>query len=359
MTPYNVEIFDSNLSMRHHSNVDSVAYSRDYITPKTSRVAIPYSENVEKGDYIRIYRDSTEYFGRIKTVEEANAAGTQLSIEYESFIDMFNAEVLFDINSQTDGTALEDEIAALITQNWICNSDSLQNIFGLRVETISSTTNWDFYITASTEGLHYSIVNMYDQIVVPALTKYQIGVYAVPDFSQRTITIRIGKVSAQPYYVEADMPNVITKNIVLGETSEDVNKLIVYNTEDLQTRIIYYKHNDLSYDTRNADRITPVIYAIATVTPSEQQTLAEGAKLAADRQFDQASYNNLIEITVLNDDTLVKPETLEIGQLTYIISEGKSYTSMLTGKEIGAVTKLIYGTIRLDLTQIIKEIRNA
>lgn len=221
--------------------------------------------------------------------------------------------------------------------------------------TTSATTGWTFYLTPSSKTTTRTILNLYDQIIVPALTKYKVSLYVVPDFTARTITVRIGAVSEAPYYIEADLPSVIVKNIVLGETSEDVNKLIVYNNDDLQATIIYYKHPDRSYDTSDTDRITPVIYSIATVTPSEDEPFVDGAKLAADRQFDQASYNNLIELTILGDDPLIRPEQLRIGREVYIISEGVIYTSMLTGREVGQTTKLIFGTIRLDLTTLIKE----
>ena len=57
---------------------------------------------------------------------------------------------------------------------------------------------------------------------------------------------------------------------------------------------------------------------------------------------------------MMNGDTLVRPESLEFGQTVRIISDGVSYTSILTGREKGAFTKLIFGTVRLDLTKILR-----
>jgi len=355
MTPFNVEIFDQSLALRHHTNVNAAPYSEDYLVPKASTVSVPYSPDISKGDYIRIYRDDLDYFGRIKSVTDEKRNNTLLTVEYEPFTSLFSNEVLFDTALQSGTQSLEQTIAQIITANWISNSDVRQNVPGLRVVTTSATTGWTFYLTPSSKTTTRTILNLYDQIIVPALTKYKVSLYVVPDFTARTITVRIGAVSEAPYYIEADLPSVIVKNIVLGETSEDVNKLIVYNNDDLQTTIIYYKHPDRSYDTSDTDRITPVIYSIATVTPSEDEPFIDGAKLAADRQFDQASYNNLIELTILGDDPLIRPEQLRIGREVYIISEGVIYTSMLTGREVGQTTKLIFGTIRLDLTTLIKE----
>ena len=70
------------------------------------------------------------------------------------------------------------------------------------------------------------------------------------------------------------------------------------------------------------------------------------------------SYSNLIELTMMNGDVLVHPEQLDFGQEVKIISKGISYTSILTGREIGKNTKLIFGTVRLDLTKILRRNSN-
>lgn len=356
MTPFSVEIFDRSLTLKHHTNANLATYSVDYLIPKASSISIPYTPDVAKGDYIRIYRDEQDFFGVVKVVTDAKLSHTVTQIEYEPFLPaFFGNEVLFVTTDQGSMISLEEEIRVMIRANWMVNADTLQNIPGLQLETISSTTGWNFYITASNRMSNYAIVNLYDQILVPALAKYKVGLYVVPDFTAKTITIRIGVVSSTPYYIEADLPSVISKNISLGETSVDVNKLVVYNNDDLNVSRTYYKHTDRTYDDEDRDRITPVIYSIATVTPSDQEPWDLAAQLAADRQFDQASYSNLIELTVLNSDPLVKPGELEIGREVYIISGGQIYTSMLTGKTVGLTTKLIFGSIRLDLTQLIKE----
>ena len=80
---------------------------------------------------------------------------------------------------------------------------------------------------------------------------------------------------------------------------------MIYDQTDLVTNIIYYKHPDGSYDTSNTNRIIPVIYGMTSVAAVEGGTFASAAKEAADKQFDTDSINNLIELTVQNDDELV------------------------------------------------------
>lgn len=78
------------------------------------------------------------------------------------------------------------------------------------------------------------------------------------------------------------------------------------------------------------------------------------AALIAASDFASNKYQNLIELTVKKDDSMIKPLEMEIGQVVNVIHEGISYSSILTGKEVkGGLIKLIFGTIRLELTKIL------
>ena len=67
---------------------------------------------------------------------------------------------------------------------------------------------------------------------------------------------------------------------------------------------------------------------------------------------------NSVTIKQVNDDGLVKPEQMEFGQQVEIISDGVAYRSILTGRERGKNTKLVFGTVRLDLTKILRRSGN-
>ena len=49
---------------------------------------------------------------------------------------------------------------------------------------------------------------------------------------------------------------------------------------------------------------------------------------------------------------------MEFGQEVDIISDGVAYRSILTGRERGKNTKLVFGTVRLDLTKILRRSGN-
>ena len=354
MQPFNVEIFDREFNLIQHYNIGAIDYNYDYLSTVENSLLIAFNENVQKGDYIRIVNNTDSYFGFISSIAVNEAIQGFSEIRFKPFIALFDAPILFDTTLQGSGTSLEQAIADIITAYWISNSDTDENIYGLEVETLSTTNNWGFHITSDQKGLNKAIINFMTSIVRRSLTKYQVGLYAEPDFINKKIKVSIGVKSNNVFYIEADLPNVIEKSIIVNETTEDMNKLVIYDQADLTTNVIYYKHTDGTYDTSDTDRITPVIYGITSVAVSEGDTFADVAQDAADKQFDTDTYSNLIELTVQNEDEIVMPATLTIGQTVNVISNGVSYSSILTGVERSTKTKLIFGTIRLDLTKIIK-----
>lgn len=71
--------------------------------------------------------------------------------------------------------------------------------------------------------------------------------------------------------------------------------------------------------------------------------------------FANNKYTNLIELTVADDDTMIKPYDLKMGQVVNVIHNNKSYNSILTSKKTGkGAVKLTFGKIRLELTKILK-----
>ena len=354
MQPFNVEIFDRQFNLIQHYNVGAIDYNYDYLSTVENSILIEFNENVEKGDYIRIVNNTDSYFGFISSIAVNEAIQGFSEIRFKPFIALFDAPIMFDTTLQGSGTSLENAIAGIITDYWINNADADENIYGLEVRTLSTTSNWGFHITSDQKGLNKAIINFMTSIIRRSLTKYQVGLYAEPDFTNKKVVVSIGVKALNTFYIEADLPNVIEKSIIVNETTEDMNKLFIYDQSDLVTNVIYYKHPDGSYDTRDEDRITPVIYGITSVAVSEGDTFADVAEDAANKQFDVDTYSNLIEITVQNEDEIVMPQSLTIGQIVNVISNGTSYSSILTGVERSNKTKLIFGTIRLDLTKIIK-----
>lgn len=358
MQPYNVEIYSPYFELKQHYNVGDIAYKYDYLSSVENTVTIEYDPSVARGDYIRIVNTDTERFGVITNITVGEQTNASAVIRYAPFEKLFDADILFDTSLQGSERSLEDVIAQYITDYFISNDDEWQNIPGLEVHTISSTSSWGFHLTPDVAGLTKAVINLSSVLIQKAMTMYQVCLYVAPDFNKRKIQLEIGRKATGVHYIEADLPNVVKKSIVLNETTKDVNKLCVYNSANLEDVIIYYKHPDKSYDTIDSNRITPVVYDLQTATVSGEQTFESAAAAVASRTFDVASYNNLIELTVLNDDSLVNVDTIAIGQEVLVVSEGNAYSSVFTGFDIGTKTKLIFGTVRLDLTKILKGANN-
>ena len=72
------------------------------------------------------------------------------------------------------------------------------------------------------------------------------------------------------------------------------------------------------------------------------------------KQFATTKFKNVIELSFMATDSMINPLTMNISQIVEIIKDGKSYNSVLTGREIkNGLVKLIFGMIRLDLTKIL------
>ena len=353
MRAYNVEIFSRGFEFICADTVDSITYSYDYLHPETNSVTIVTDAAIMQGDYIHMLRGDSEYFGIVSGVSSGDQKGT-VEIEYKPFISIFDMRILFDTNLQGQGT-LENRLKAIIESYFKNNSDSYQNIPGLRVGVTSSTSDWGFNLKSDTEGMHHIICNFLETFIIRSMEKYGVAISVKPNFSDHLIMLTIGKVSANPYYIEANLPNVISKNISIKESDFDVNKLIVYNTSNYTSSITYYRHNDDTYDTTNTDRVTPVILDIVSVDVDESTTFAKGAASQASETFGSIEYNNIIELSVLPDDALINPKKMKIGQRVVVKDGENEYNSIYTGcREEEGLFTVIFGTVRVDLTKLLK-----
>lgn len=384
MKPYNIEIFNRQFELLAHSNIDDIDIDYDYLSPNESNLIIRLSgfydtfaaeavisdnggllkalnipeleglmDEVGVGAYIRMQRDDVDIFGVITSITTADDP-IMTKVGVQSFpASIFNAEILFDTNDQ--GTVdLETVIANYITSGWINNADTLQNIPGLSVNTTSTTLSWGMNIKSDTGGMHHAVINFYEVLIRRALDEYEISIQTTVDFENGSIELSIGKVPGTQT-IEADLPNVFERNFLINESSKNTNKLDIYNTANYTTVITYYKHTDGTYDTTNSDRLYPVVREIATAAADGGNTFPQNAAAVAASVFGEVIYNNLIEITCLYNDELINPKSLTIGSVVSVIHEGVSYSSILTGYKLSDnVITLIFGSIRADLTKLIK-----
>lgn len=356
MRQYSVEFFDRAFNLICHTNAEIEEYAEDYLSPVTNEVTV-LNCNVSKGDFIRIKNNQNEYFGIVTSIESQTEK--IMTISYGSILRLFDTDILFDTDLQGGNVSLEQTISNIINRMFVSNTDTNMNIAGLSVTTSGSTNNWGFNLKSDTENMHHCIINFYNVIIARSLEKYGVVIRVVPNVQQKSIQLIVGKATDDIVKIESDLRNVIEKNIIIKETSNDVNKLVVYNTENYTSARVYYLHPNGTYDMNNSNRIIPVVQDIKGTAPEMEgdtvkKTFAKMADSEAAEVFGSIEYNNLIELVVLNDDALVKPYELEIGQAVDVYSKGKIYRSILTARTVAKQTTLTFGTIRIDLTKILK-----
>lgn len=85
------------------------------------------------------------------------------------------------------------------------------------------------------------------------------------------------------------------------------------------------------------------------------QALSEAMQARAGALFAKNKYSNLIELSMLADDTMIEPLSMELGNAFSIIHKGASYASILSGRSWSkGLATLTFGTIRLELTSFLK-----
>ena len=357
MSQYNLEFFDLSLNHIHHDVIDEFSIDDDYLSPSETTVEIGKTDKLSIRNLVWI-KGSIEFLGIITKVSTKDYV---TEISFKPFISLFDQDVLIDTNVQNNGTALEALIANKIREYWIESSDSLQNISTLTVSQATSTTSWGMNLKSDDEDKHHCIVGFYSVIIANAMSKYGIALDASINFNNKTINIRIGKITTAAYKIDADLKNVQILTFSLKEPSSDINKLEVWNTDNYTQKRYYYLHPDGTYSTANNNRITPVVLEVSSATPSEDVdnpadriTFAQAANEVAISTFSGMEWTNLIELEMMVDDQLVKPLDLKYGQNVEIIHDGSVYTSILTGKNLSRTVTLVFGTVRHDLTKILK-----
>ena len=361
MKPYSIEIFDTQMNYVANTVSENVKYKSDYLDPEKYKVALVGVSGIPTNSFIHITRDNEDYIGIVSQTDD-KADGT-VQVTVSEFPSLFDIDVLIDVNDMN--YTFEEYIQKWITSLFI-NGDSAMAL-PLTVNVSSETPDWviDYDIKNEPRDdepaptMLVAEMNLFDDIILPAFTQYQIRLDYSIDLNTQHITIDIGKNEADAIVIESDLPNIVEKSVVIKKANRQTNKVIVYNSEDYTESITYYLHPDDTFDTEDEDRIVPVEYKILEAKADEEEgeivkTFEESAHEKAEATFTKNKYTNLIKLEMLNNDGLVNPTELRVGQVVSVISEGIAYNSILTGRDISDTTTLIFGTLRLELTKIMK-----
>ena len=119
-------------------------------------------------------------------------------------------DVTTEINRANIGEDLEQFIADTIRAAFVENADDYQNVQGLRVQVGTHTKGAALNIKSDVHDLM--------DIIVRALTVYNVAVTMELRPQEKAIVATVAKVSTAGRVIEADLPNVIEKNVYLMDT---------------------------------------------------------------------------------------------------------------------------------------------
>lgn len=359
MRQYNVDIFDRKLGFLVNDVVTITRIDDDYISSKANTLEMKPTSLVNAGDFIRLKNDNTNFFGVITDVAPGEH---RTSITYKSFITIFDETFLFDTKKQ--GTAdnvshptLEQTLKDYITSIYIATTDTYQRLpIAITIASGTQTSKWTIGVTPDTEGGRYSIIHLYSVLIVEALKKYGVGITVMPNFSDKTINLVIGK-RTDNFNIDGDLKNVTVATLKYNDKPTGVNKLIVHNTEDYSQSVTFYVHPDRSWDTENTNRISPVFKQVTGTAPDQEyedpdEGFAVSAVDSAYSILEGQQWDNLIELETSPTDKNIQPLEMTIGQTVTLKYKGGNYKSILTGKVIEPeLITLLFGSERIDYSK--------
>lgn len=357
MQQFSVDIFDRSLSYVCNGQTIVSSIDDDYLSPKTNTITISnVNKEIIAGYFIRLQNDDTEFFGVITDVSPGEYETT---IQFSSFITVFNETILFWVGFQGleagHADPLEGTIAHLIRTYYVTTTDRLMYLpLNVYVDpNITKIKQWTLGITRTREEINFTTLSIYADLIVPALKKYGVSLIVTPDFNRKMIDIKVTR-SSKTLNIDGELNDVTVRTLKYNNRPLGTNKLEIVNNLNFNTRITYYAHPDMTFDTNNTNRITPVAFETRMVVPRENTTASFQAAAIEEAYnvFSGAAWDNLIELEVAPDNQNILPMEMEIGQKVTLWYKGATYSSILTGKVIEDHNIiLLFGSERIEYTK--------
>lgn len=352
MRVYNVELFDKDYNYINHGIAQTVNYTKDYLSVQKNHVNVSNftlggNGEIKNAFYVKISA-AVEIVGVVCAV---TASKNSYTITYKDLITLFNTNIKVDVTQQGVGT-LEAFIKKHVEENYVNNSDTLQNIKGLTVKVNSGVTSWSFNFKSEREKTNVTFVNLLEDVIIRSFKKYRVALIPKVDFLKKTFTVSIEQDSAKPFYIESDLNNVTEKRFSVTKNAESVNKLVIFNRDNYDEKAIYYLHTNGNYDTTNSDRVVPVVPLVMSLNPRKTEKFTTEAQKQADDTFTSNKFNHYIELGFA-----VKTDIpLEIGRKYKIIRNDEFYDTVLTGYTISSDVnvKMRFGNARVKLSKMLE-----
>lgn len=329
--PYRVEFFDRDFTYQGQSVISAPALEYDYLTLDASKITLPGSVTVLRSWYALIKQNGTVFSG-VVTATESDGRTTTVSIA--PLVSLFSFPFVKAPTAYTGG--IEAYIAGILRDNLVTTVDTVERIPGLTVTAATTTTG----VPLPLEGY---IHDFWADIAIPALEGGQIVIGAALDVQNHEIECVIAKAPTAPVKINADQKGIIDKSFSFRDDYGEINKVIVINKDTPTQTATYYA----------ADYAAPTVRKVVEISLSSGDVWATKAKEAADKELERKAFDNSIELKFADGYKLIP--AVEIGQKVDVYHAGRVYTSFLTGiKRAGGITTLTCGSVRLDLTKILK-----
>ena len=343
MSLFNIEIFNDHFEYISSYQLQSVeGYEYDYISYSKSKLEIP-EIIASKGNYVRITSKNLSIVGIVCGCTDM---GFYYELEFTPFLEKMDVDVHYN-RSLLSTQSLEQWIAGIIKDTFVSNSDPEQNIYGFEVKYTPRTYN-------ALMDLDENIGNLYE-ILQKALINYNVVITFSIDVQKKKIIADISVLSQGVFYIESDLPNIISKEFNFKKSDSSYNKMTIYNEINEAEHETFYLLSDGTITNKPdiSKRITPVIFTNIFIKheDNDKETFYDAAYEKAFNKLSAEKYDNLIEVECEINDELINPLNLSIGQDIIIIRDGTSYSTMLTGFSIKDTVKLMFGTVRIELTK--------
>lgn len=337
-TAYRAEFFDNHIDLVDWAQIANATVRFDYLTlEETSFSTGKVLNSVAPGHLCRLVSGAQTVYSGIVLSKETSKDGTNVTIK--PLISMFDVTCMFN-RSELGSKSLETFITNIM-ESLYAGSDTLQNFCGFSTIVNTSTQNAKL-------NLKDNIHSLYD-ILTTALKKYGVIVSAGFDPASKTVTATVGAVENKNWTIEADLSECMNVSVDYSDGLDGINKLVMVNKSNESNEVTYYLHPDGSVDTNDTNRVLPVKFQYQYI---EDDNFDEAAAEQATSTLTPKKYDNLIQLTVSNDNKIVRWKNHEIGEPALIVYSEKTYESVFTGYEDDGVTsKLTFGVVRLELTK--------
>ena len=322
-----IECYDRNYSLRCWSPATCSRFSYDYLTLETNTITSVRKIFPERGDFIKLITNNKNYDGIISDIDNS---GLTTIVTMKPLESLFDVKVYLE-RSKLSEMPLENFLKSLLQEARVLNADPGANISGIRFEITSTTNDAKLYLEDNIQEIW--------NIAIKALKKY--GVIISAKLEVNGICISIGVIE-DSITIEADGKNILSKTFSLQDDYGRVNTCLIINKNNETQQKRYYSD----------DYTSPSNWDVKYIE-CDTEVFEEEAEKAASDLLSKSEFNNLIEISIQQDDKIIRNR--KIGCHAIIISKNMMIPSMLTGYSMSAdsLITLTFGAVRLDLSKIL------